>query len=206
MLFNLSDQHSVANQFLLELRDKSIQQDRMRFRKNVERLGEIMAYEVSKKLPFTTREIETPLGRSRISVLQQQPVLITILRAGLPYFQGFLNFFDRADSGFVGAYREESTGELSIKLDYVASPDLERTRDHLYRPHAGNRSLGVRLVAGSAAKRHTFAYTHCFAYRCCRGHCLSAATSFGAAYIVDLYGRPGVESAVLYSARAGRCG
>jgi len=124
MLFNLSDQHSVANQFILELRDKSIQQDRMRFRKNVERLGEIMAYEVSKKLPFTEREIETPLGRSRISVLRQQPVLITILRAGLPYFQGLLNFFDRADSGFVGAYREESTGELSIKLDYVASPDL----------------------------------------------------------------------------------
>jgi len=124
MLYTLSDQQSIANQFILELRDKTIQQDRMRFRKNVERLGEIMAYEVSKKLMFAEREVETPLGFARISVLREQPVLITILRAGLPYFQGFLNFFDRADSGFVGAYRDEGTGEVSIKLDYVATPDL----------------------------------------------------------------------------------
>lgn len=142
MLFNLSEQHSIANQFICEMRDKTVQQDRMRFRRNVERLGEIMAYEVSKKLPFVVREVQTPLGQSRIQVLKQQPVLITILRAGLPYFQGFLNFFDQADSGFVGAYREETTGALSIKLDYVTSPDLNGREIILIDPMlATGRSL-----------------------------------------------------------------
>jgi uracil phosphoribosyltransferase len=125
MVFNLSEQNSVANQFILELRDKTLQQDRMRFRKNMERLGEIMAYEVSKKFQYTTRIVETPLGKSRVNIVKQQPVLITILRAGFPYFQGFLNFFDQAEAGFVGAYRRESLHEVSIKLDYVSTPYLE---------------------------------------------------------------------------------
>lgn len=122
MVFNLSEQNSIANQFLLELRDKSVQQDRMRFRRNLERLGEIMAYEISKKLHYTTRTVETPLGRSRVNVLKQQPLLVTILRAGLPFFQGFINFFDQADAGFIGAYRQEGSDEISIKLDYLSSP------------------------------------------------------------------------------------
>jgi len=122
MVFNLSEQNSVANQFLLELRDKSAQQDRMRFRRNLERLGEIMAYEISKKLHYTTRTVETPLARSRINVLKQQPLLMTILRAGLPFFQGFINFFDQSDAGFIGAYRKEGTDKVSVKLDYIASP------------------------------------------------------------------------------------
>jgi len=125
MVFNLSEQNSIANQFLAELRDKQLQQDPMRFRKNLERLGEIMAYEVSKGLPYTTRAVETPLGHSRINVLKSEPILITILRAGLPYFQGFLNFFDKAHCGFVGAYREEGEGELSIRLNYITSPMIE---------------------------------------------------------------------------------
>ncbi|HEY9004711.1 uracil phosphoribosyltransferase [Ohtaekwangia sp.] len=124
MVFNLSEQNSVANQFIVELRDKTLQQDRMRFRKNMERLGEIMAYEVSKKFQYTTRIIETPLGKSRINVVKHQPVLITILRAGFPYFQGFINFFDQAEAGFVGAYRRESLSEVTIKLDYVSTPYL----------------------------------------------------------------------------------
>jgi uracil phosphoribosyltransferase len=125
MVFNLSEQNSIANQFMAELRDKESQQDRMRFRRNMERLGEIMAYEVSKKLHYGTRIVETPLGKTRINILKQEPVLTTIMRAGLPYFQGFINFFDRADAGFVGAYREESTAELTIRTDYAMTPSLE---------------------------------------------------------------------------------
>lgn len=159
MLFNLSEQHSIANQFILELRDKTLQQDRMRFRRNVERLGEVMAYEVSKKLSFMEQVVETPLGSSRIEVPKQQPVLITILRAGLPYFQGFLNFFDRADSGFVGAYREEGTGKLSIKLDYVASPDLNGREVILIDPmlatgRSALDSLKVVLQRGTPSHIH----------------------------------------------------
>jgi len=126
MVFNLSEQNSVANHFMAELRDKSIQIDRMRFRKNMERLGEIMAYEVSKSFQYATTTVETPLGKSRINKLKHQPILITILRAGLPYFQGFLNFFDQADVAFVGAYREEgSTKDLTIRLNYVAAPSIK---------------------------------------------------------------------------------
>jgi uracil phosphoribosyltransferase len=124
MLFNLGENNSLANQFLLELRDKHIQQDRFRFRKNLERLGEIMAYEISKKLNYVSQKVSTPLGFSNLAV-PDPPVLITVMRAGLPYFNGFQNFFDGADSGFVGAYRKEGTGKIEINLDYVASPGLD---------------------------------------------------------------------------------
>jgi uracil phosphoribosyltransferase len=122
MVFNLSEQNSIANNFLMELRDKTLQQDRMRFRKNLERLGEIMAYEVSKKLQYSTRIIETPLDKSRVNVIREQPLLMTILRAGLPFFQGFINFFDLADAGFIGAYRRETLESVQIKFDYITSP------------------------------------------------------------------------------------
>jgi uracil phosphoribosyltransferase len=121
MHFTLNENNSIANDFLRELRDKTLQRDRMRFRKNVERLGEIMAYEVSKALRYEDGIVETPLGSSRVAVLKEQPVLITVMRAGLPFFQGFLNLFDKADCGFIGAYRKEGDGNLTIKLDYVAS-------------------------------------------------------------------------------------
>jgi uracil phosphoribosyltransferase len=121
----LNQQPSIANQFLLELRDKTIQQDRERFRKNVERLGELMAYEISKKLAYHSTSVETPLGVSEVQVLQTKPVLITVLRAGLPYFNGFQNYFGQSDCGFIGAYRKESSAELTIKLDYLATPSLE---------------------------------------------------------------------------------
>jgi uracil phosphoribosyltransferase len=122
MVFNLSEQNSLANQFLMELRDRSIQQDRMRFRRNLERLGEVMAYEISKRLHYTTKVVETPIAKSRINILRDQPLLVTVLRAGIPFFQGFLNFYDHADSGFIGAYRRESVREVSVKLDYITSP------------------------------------------------------------------------------------
>src|SRR5690349_19956159 len=105
MVFNLGEQPSVANEFLRALRDKELQNDRQRFRRNMERLGEIMAYEISKKMTYRESHINTPLGVAPIASLADKPVLVTVLRAGLPYFQGFLNVFDQADCGFIGAYR-----------------------------------------------------------------------------------------------------
>lgn len=125
MVYNLSEQNSLASQYLTELRDKSLQQDRMRFRKNMERLGEIMAYEISKHLKYTKHFVETPLANAEARLLTKQPVLITVLRAGLAYYQGFANFFDKADSGFIGAYRKEGNEEIAIKLDYLATPSIE---------------------------------------------------------------------------------
>jgi uracil phosphoribosyltransferase len=124
-LFVLGEQNSIANHFLAGLRDKSVQQDRMRFRRNLERLGGIMAVEVSKKLTYVPKEIETPLGKSVLNVLERDPILITILRAGLPYFSGFQNFFDASDCGFIGAYRQENEEGIKIKLDYLATPGVD---------------------------------------------------------------------------------
>lgn len=125
MITVLNRQNSIGNQYLLELRDKTIQQNRERFRKNVERLGELMAYEISKKLQYHQKKVETPLGTSVVSIPTDNPVLITVLRAGLPYFIGFQNVFGEADCGFIGAYRKESEASLTITLDYLATPSLE---------------------------------------------------------------------------------
>jgi uracil phosphoribosyltransferase len=123
MVTNLSETNSVAQHYLSELRDVFIQQDRQRFRKNLERLGAIMAYEISKTMKYQTATTKTPLGTATHALLEQQPVLITILRAGLPYWSGFQQIFDRADSGFIGAYREEK-GKIMIHLDYAAVPPM----------------------------------------------------------------------------------
>jgi uracil phosphoribosyltransferase len=125
MLFVIGEQSSLANQFLSELRDQLVQQDRARFRNNLQRLGEIMAYEVSKKLPMVDQVVLTQLGKTTMKVMERQPVLITIMRAGLPYFAGFQNFFENAECGFVGAYRKENEQTLTIQLDYLATPSLE---------------------------------------------------------------------------------
>lgn len=123
----LDQTDSIANHFLAQLRDKEIQGDRMRFRKNLERLGELMAYEVSKTLDFHEVTVETPLGIKHVNMLVDNPVLISVLRAALPFYQGFLNFFDAAESGFVGAYRrEESESGADVEVEYLyqAAPDL----------------------------------------------------------------------------------
>ncbi|QDK77447.1 uracil phosphoribosyltransferase [Spirosoma sp. KCTC 42546] len=126
-MFVFAQQPSLANQFIAELRDVSIQQDRLRFRRNLERLGELMAYEISKKLHYQNIDVQTPLGISSTQVLRQQPVLATILRAGLPFHQGFANYFDQAENAFAGAYRGSSSSEneeFEIAMDYIVSPDL----------------------------------------------------------------------------------
>lgn len=125
MVFNLSEENSVANEFVAQLRDRGIQADRMKFRKNLERLGQIMAYEISRRLPYTPTDVDTPLGKTSTMLMRDRPVLFTVLRAGLPYFQGFLDYFDQSDCGFIGAYRREGGDELVINLDYVASPVVE---------------------------------------------------------------------------------
>lgn len=124
-MFILSQQASVANQFLAEMRDQHVQKDRMRFRKNLERLGEILAYEVSKTLSYREKEIQTPLEKTEIQLPADQVVLVAVLRAALPFYQGFLNFFDQAESGFIGAFREESGVELRVNLGYHASPNMD---------------------------------------------------------------------------------
>lgn len=126
MVTILTKKNSIANQYISELRHISIQQDRLRFRKNLERLGEIIAYEISKNLTYSKEEIETPLGISKMLTLDEQPVLITIIRAGLPFHQGFLNVFDHADSGFIAAFRHtKKSGEFEIHKKYENTPDLD---------------------------------------------------------------------------------
>jgi uracil phosphoribosyltransferase len=126
-MFVLNKENSIANQFLAELRNVHIQTDRMRFRKNQERLGELLAYELSKNLVYLPQQIQTPLQEVNINVLAEQPVILTILRAGIPFFQGFLNIFDHAPCGFIGAYRAPHTlGEdFQISMDYMAIPAID---------------------------------------------------------------------------------
>lgn len=125
MVINLSEKNSLVNTWISEIRDLGVQQDRMRFRRNLERIGEIAAYEISKTLPFTDKEIQTPLGTSVCKVFQEQPVLGTILRAGMPLHQGMLNYFDKADNAFISAYRKHHRdGSFEISLEYVSCPDL----------------------------------------------------------------------------------
>lgn len=145
-VFVLNQENSIANQFLLELRDREIQKDRMRFRNNLVRLGEIMAYEISKKLNYQPISFQTPLKAADSFQLQQQPILITVLRAGLPYFQGFLNYFDQSDSGFIGAYRKEDQEELTIQLDYLATPSLANRDVILIDPMLATGNSIIRSV------------------------------------------------------------
>ena len=123
----LSQKNSVFSQFMAEIRDVHIQTDRMRFRRNLERVGELMAYKISQVLEYSTTPVTTPLGVSNCSVLAGQPVLATILRAGLPFHQGFLNYFDQAENTFISAYRmhHDDGDEFEVEVEYLASPDLE---------------------------------------------------------------------------------
>ncbi len=126
MIQNLGKENSIFNQFLAEIRDKEVQKDSMRFRRNMERLGELFAYEISKKLEYEEKDVVSPLGVSHMKVLKQFPVLATILRAGLPLHQGMLNYFDRSDCAFVSAYRRHhKNGRFDIQLEYASSPVLD---------------------------------------------------------------------------------
>ncbi len=124
---NLEKTDSVFNQYMAELRDAVIQQDRMRFRRNLERIGQIMAYEISKSFEYDDEEVTTPLGIKQIRTMHEQPVITTILRAGLPFHNGMLSMFDQADSAFIAAYRKYDKNEedSEIRVEYFSSPDIE---------------------------------------------------------------------------------
>jgi len=126
MVINLSNECSLVCDWISEIRDVQIQSDRMRFRRNLERIGEIAAYEISRKLVYEEKEVQTPLGIAPSKVMKEQPVLATILRAGLPLHQGLLNYFDKADNAFISAYRKHNLdGSFEISLDYISCPELE---------------------------------------------------------------------------------
>lgn len=126
MIRNLSEQHSLLTNWVAELRDTQIQQDRMRFRRNLERIAEVIGYEISKGLSSTEKEVTTPMGNAKASLLTTQPVLATILRAGLPMHNGLLNYFDKADNAFLSAYRKHhADGSFEISLEYMSCPSIE---------------------------------------------------------------------------------
>lgn len=126
-MYILSETPSIADRFLAELRDTQIQQDRMRFRRNLERLGALLGYEISKTLSYRPEEVQTPLGKAKSTELRQPVVLATILRASLPFHQGFLSIFDQAESAFVGAYRghHSKNDDFVVEMDYITSPNLQ---------------------------------------------------------------------------------
>jgi uracil phosphoribosyltransferase len=126
MVINLSENYSLLSNWVSELRDVDVQTDRMRFRRNLERIGEVAAYEISKLLDWEEKETQTPLGIAVSKMLKDQPVLATILRAGLPLHQGLLNYFDKADNAYISAFRKhKADGSFEISLDYIACPELE---------------------------------------------------------------------------------
>lgn len=158
MIVNLSENYSVLCNWIAEIRDNQIQKDRMRFRYNMERIGEVAAYEISKQLAFRPEEITTPLGVAKGKMMVQQPVLGTILRAGIPLHTGLSRFFDQAEHAFVGAYRKhQPDGSFRISLDYLSCPPLDGKTLILADPMLATGSSLVKTIeqllqAGQPAK------------------------------------------------------
>jgi uracil phosphoribosyltransferase len=152
-IVNFSEQNSIINQYLAEIRDKDFQQNRLLFRNNIQRIGELMAYEISKDLHYVGKEVVTPLGTAKVNVPDDQIVLATIFRAGLPLHQGFLNVFDQAENAFVSAYRkykDEKCIDLDIHIEYLASPNLEEKTLIIADPMlatGGSMELGYQAFA-----------------------------------------------------------
>ena len=158
-IHNLGQHNSLINQFVSELRNVEVQHDRMRFRRNLERIGEIIAYEISKMMPYHEVEITTPLGTASMQLPSEQPVLATILRAGLPLHQGFLNYFDQADNSFISAYRKHhKDGSFEIALEYVSSASLENRVMILCDPMLATGSsivMTYKAMMEKGVPRHT---------------------------------------------------
>lgn len=159
----IGNQNSVFNQFIAEIRDETIQQDSLRFRRNIERLGEIMSYEISKTFTYEKREITTSLGIANVQMIKEQPVIASILRAGLPLHQGVLNYFDRAENAFISAYRKHhKNGTFDIQLEYLASPDLNDKVLVLCDPMLATGSsivLTYKALLSRGKPRHTHIVT-----------------------------------------------
>ena len=126
-IHNLSQKNSLLNTFVSEIRDVTVQKDKMRFRKNIERIGEVLGYEMSKVLSYSVSEVKTPLGTSKMNLMNNSIVLCSILRAGIPLHNGLLNYFDASENAFISAYRhhQENADDFNIVVEYLACPDLE---------------------------------------------------------------------------------
>jgi uracil phosphoribosyltransferase len=152
MVRNIGESNSIFNQFIAEIRSSELQNDRMRFRRNLERIGEIFAYEISKTFEFQEVEVTTPLGVASMRLIQDQPVLATILRAGLPLHQGLLNYFDKADNAFITAYRKYDKNEaFEIRVEYISSPSIEDKILILSDPMLATGASIVKTMKGLTA-------------------------------------------------------
>jgi len=161
---NLGRQPSLLNPILAEIRDRELQRDRMRFRRNLERVGEIFAYEISRHLDYVERDVQTPLAGAVVPVLKEQPVIASILRAALPLHQGLLNGFDRADNTFISAYRrhEGDADHFEVEIEYLSSPSLDGRTVILCDPMLATGSSMVLawkalLARGTPARLHVVA-------------------------------------------------
>lgn len=157
-IINLGKQNSIFNHFIREIRDTKIQNDSMRFRRNIERIGEIFAYETSKKMEYHNKQITTPLGISTESLITEKPILATILRAGLPLHKGLLNYFDSSDNAFISAYRKHTKGhDFEIKIEYLSSPDVENKTIILCDPMLASGSsmiLAIEAILSKGTPKH----------------------------------------------------
>lgn len=157
-VINLSEQPSLLNQYLKEMRSVHTQTDSMRFRRNIERIGEIMSIEISRHLTYTVEQVQTPLAMAEVAVPQDTIVLGTILRAGLPMHQGFLNMYDHAENAFISAYRRENTGELEIVSEYLAAPSIEGKTLILIDPMLAtglSMEVAYKALLSHGTPRHT---------------------------------------------------
>lgn len=160
MVNHLTLQNSIFSEFISELRDVQIQKDSMRFRRNLERMGEIFAYEISKTLEYEIKETQTPLGIANCAKVKHQPVIATILRAGLPLHIGILNYFDKAENAFIGAYRRHhKDNSFDVALEYLASPDLTNKTLILCDPMLASGS-SLLLTYNSLIKKSKPKHTH----------------------------------------------
>ena len=161
MLHILDQTNSIVNKFLAQLRDKVVQKDSMRFRRNVERIGEVLSYEISKTLNYAPQQVETPLATATVQNISDNVVLATILRAGLPLHQGFLNYFDDAENAFISAYRSyTSESEFEIKVEYIACGSLEGKVLLLVDPMLASGTSMVAAYETLCARGGKPAHTH----------------------------------------------
>lgn len=161
MIHILNKENTILNKFISQIRDKSIQKDSMRFRRNIERIGEVMGYEISKTLNYKTHIIETPLGEAPVEMISDQIVVATILRAGLPLHQGFLNYYDDAQNAFVSAYRKSSKdGKFTVKVEYISCCSLEGKTMLLVDPMLATGTSLVLAYEALCEKGGQPAHTH----------------------------------------------
>lgn len=209
MLHILNSQNTVLNKFVAEIRDKSIQKDSMRFRRNLERIGEVMAYEISKTFEYAVKVVETPLGEASVAMISDQVVIATILRAGLPFHQGFLNYFDDAQNAFVSAYRKSTKdGKFTVKVEYISCGELEGKTLLLVDPMLATGSSLVLAYNALCERGGQPAHTHVAAVIASEQGGRICGEEYAQAYDHDLVccGGRGIDFASLYRAGYRRCG